>query len=283
VSDLTELESADAYCKLLARRHYENFDVVSGVLLRGRIAVDLMRIYAFCRTTDDFGDESGPDALARLGSWRSQVVDLFAGRAPVHPVLFALRETVRRCGMEAQPFLDLIAANVMDQQVSTYEAWADLEAYCRLSAAPVGRMVLAAFGMDGARARLLSDDVCIGLQLANHAQDVARDRALGRTYLLQSDLRHGGVTYAVRALCERARKLLASGVELEAMAPFAYRLQLALYRLGGLAIVDAIRQVEYRTDAVRPTVSKAVKLGLLARACAQSLIARRKQLELEVA
>ncbi len=72
-----------------------------------------MRIYAFCRTTDDLGDES-PDgsALARLARWNDEVVALFAGEPPVHPVLVALAETIARRAIPAQPFLDLIEANV---------------------------------------------------------------------------------------------------------------------------------------------------------------------------
>jgi squalene synthase HpnC len=282
VHELAELESANAYCRLLARRHYENFTVVS-MLLRGRVALDLMRIYAYCRTTDDLGDESGDAALERLDRWRGEVTDLFAGKAPVHPVLIALRETVTRLRLGAQPFTDLIAANVQDQLVATYESWPELQSYCELSAAPVGRMVLAAFNMDGVRARALSDDVCIGLQLANHAQDVTRDAARGRCYLLQSDVRSGGTAFAVRALCDRARKLLNSGVELEAMAPFMLRVQLALYRLGGLAIVSAIERGGYTTDVVRPRVSKPAKVGLLLRACLGSLREDRDARKLETA
>jgi squalene synthase HpnC len=282
VDDLAEIESADAYCRLLARRHYENFTVVS-TLLRGQIALDLTRIYAYCRTTDDLGDESGDAALERLDRWRSEVDDLFAGKAPVHPVLIALRETVSRLRLGPQPLVDLIAANVQDQHVSKYESWPELIAYCELSAAPVGRMVLAAFGISNLRAQALSDDVCIGLQLANHAQDVKRDAARGRCYLLRSDLRAGGIPFAVRALCERARTLLASGVELEAMAPFMLRVQLALYRLGGLAIVNAIEREGYATDVVRPHVSQIVKLGLLARACVSSVRDDRDARKLETA
>ena len=282
MDELAELESANAYCRLLAQRHYENFTVVS-MLLRGPIALDLMRIYAYCRTTDDLGDESGGAALERLEQWRGEVEDVFAGKAPVHPVLIALRETVARCRLGAQPFINLIAANVQDQHVPSYESWPELQAYCELSAAPVGRMVLAAFGMDGQRARALSDDVCIGLQLANHAQDVARDGARGRCYLLQSDVRLGGTAFAVRSLCERARTLLASGVELESMAPYMLRVQLALYRLGGLAIVNAIARAGYRTDSIRPRVSSAAKAGLLLRACLSSLREYRHARKLETA
>ncbi len=262
---MTEREAADAYCRILCRRHYENF-IVASLFVRGRVSVDLMRIYAYCRTTDDLGDESGNDALRRLDAWRNEVRACFAGEPPLHPVLVALRETVARLRLGEQPFLDLIQANVQDQHVNAYESWPQLRAYCMLSASPVGRMVLGIFGLTDPRAQSLSDDVCIGLQLANHAQDVSRDAAMGRSYLLQSDLREGDIAYAVRALCDRARGLLNSGRELEAMAPTALRLQLALYRLGGLAIIADIERIGFRTDVVRPHVSKATQILVLLRA-----------------
>jgi squalene synthase HpnC len=260
------LEAADAYCRLLTRRHYENFSVASR-FVDARTRLDLARIYAFCRTTDDLGDES-PDgsATARLERWRSEVEALFAGVPPVHPVLVALQPTVERCAIPAQPFLDLIEANVQDQRVSSYQTWDELIGYCRLSAAPVGRMVLAVFGVRDPEAAPLSDDVCVGLQLANHAQDVSRDARIGRRYLVASDVVNGGIEGAVRAMVGRARALLASGVALEARVPRALRLQLALYRMGGLAICDAIEAIGYKTEEERPSVSAATKVSLVARA-----------------
>lgn len=264
---MNELESADAYCRLLASRHYENFAVASKIV-PGRVRLDLMRFYGFCRTTDDLGDESASreEALARLARWRDETQAFFAGAAPVHPVLIALRDTVAHYHLDKQPFLDLIAANEQDQHVDSYAAWPELEAYCMLSAAPVGRVVLRFFGIANPVTEKLSDDVCIGLQLANHAQDVSRDVKIGRRYLLDEDLARGGTRVAVQALVERARTLLASGKTLETMAPGALRLQLALYRLGGLAICDAIERLGYATEVTRPSVSKRAKVGILVRA-----------------
>jgi squalene synthase HpnC len=261
-----DLPAADAYCRFLAGRHYENFSVASRIL-PARIRLHLARVYAFARTTDDLGDESRGDALLRLQRWREEAEACFAGRlAPIHPVLIALEASVREIGLPAKPFLDLIDANIQDQRVSTYEDWEALRQYCMLSAAPVGRLVLRIFGVDDARAASLSDDVCIGLQLANFAQDVGVDREKGRTYLLQADLRCGGLPFAVCALCDRAQKLLSSGEELEDIVPGRLRLQLALYRLGGLAIVREVRRLGYRTDQRRPEVSNATKVALIPRA-----------------
>ncbi|MEO6912889.1 MAG: squalene/phytoene synthase family protein [Candidatus Baltobacteraceae bacterium] len=266
------MKSADFYCRKLATSHYENFSVASPFVGLERRR-DLWRIYAYCRTTDDFGDEhdltgAGESAArtARLQRWREDVAGLFAGALPIHPVLIALRDTIERHGLRAQSFLDLIDANVQDQHVDSYEDWATLRDYCSRSAAPVGRMVLGVFEVKNPRAGVLSDDVCIGLQLANFAQDVSLDTARGRSYLLQHDLRAGGTIAATRAHCERARGLLASGIELEHMVPSTLRRQLVLYRFGGLAILDQITRSGYRTAQRRPRVSLFAKCALLLRA-----------------
>jgi squalene synthase HpnC len=254
---------ADALCVRMARRHYENFTVASLVAPRP-LRLHLARIYAYCRTTDDLGDESGSGAVWRLQLWRAEVEAMLEGRPPIHPVLVAVSRTIAQFDIPGQPLLDLIAANLQDQQVATYPTWEDLRAYCMLSAAPVGRMVLRLFEIRDPRAEPLSDDVCVGLQLANFAQDVAVDRAKGRTYLIQSELEQLGLAGAVESMCARALHLLRSGRELERLEmPARLRLQLSLYRRGGEAIVAAIRAAGYRTDLQRPRVSTATKLRLV--------------------
>ena len=130
----------------------------------------------------------------------------------------------------------------------------------------MGRIVLRLFGLAEPEAQRLSDDVCVGLQLANFAQDVSWDTARGRRYLVRPEMEASGIPGAVRAHCVRARKLLASGEELEKRARGALRLQLTLYRMGGLAILDAIERAGFRTDQGRPRVSIARKAALMLRA-----------------
>ena len=260
------LDAADAYCRSLVR-HYENFTVASRLSPRS-LRRDLTRVYAFCRFTDDLGDESGDRAVAmrRLRRWRDETRESFDHDERTHPVLVALAETVHRFRLEAQPFVDLIDANVQDQRVDTYEDWAELRGYCMHSAAPVGRIVLRLFDLRDPAAVPLSDDVCIGLQLANFAQDVSIDRRLGRTYLLQSEIREHGVDGATRLMCERARTMLDSGLALEVLASPRLRVQLALYRLGGQAILDAIAAAGFRTSGFRPAVDRAARVRIVAAA-----------------
>jgi squalene synthase HpnC len=261
------------YCRLVLRRHYENFWVSSPIVPR-RLRAHLARIYAYCRTVDDLGDESRSpdDAKARLRQWRADTERLFAGGTPIHPVLVGLAQTVSQYQLHPRPFLDLIEANVQDQLVTRYQCWPELYAYCQLSAAPVGRMVLSVFGHDDPHLNQLSDDVCIGLQLANFAQDVARDAAKGRTYLLQSDIAELGIQGAIKAMCERASSLLDSGAELTTTVGGRLGMQLALYHTGGEAILARVARTGYRTDTVRPTVPMITKLWLLAQAWGQSSV-----------
>jgi phytoene synthase len=136
-------------------------------------------------------------------------------------------------------------------------------------------MVLRLFEVADPRAVPLSDDVCIGLQLANFAQDVAVDRGKGRTYLIQSELDRLGLPGAVEAMCERALRLLQSGRELEQLSmPARLRLQLGLYRRGGEAIIAAIRREGFRTDRSRPQVTTAAKLSLVAGAVSEGVRGR---------
>src|ERR1700750_917177 len=52
------LAEAREYCARLARSHYENFSVASWFLPR-RLRQDFFNVYAYCRISDDLGDEDG--------------------------------------------------------------------------------------------------------------------------------------------------------------------------------------------------------------------------------
>ena len=267
-----DLGYADALCRRLAARHVENFTTISRVVPEPT-RTHLARVYAFCRVTDDLGDETGSAAPALLCAWRDEVERVLLRGAPTRTaVMHAVAETVRARALSAAPFLDLVAANLQDQRVREYDTWSQLLDYCRLSAAPVGRMVLGVVGVRDHRAERLSDDVCIGLQLANFAQDVSVDSAKGRRYLVGTDVRAGGVVGATSSMCDRAESLLASGEQLERMCSGWLRAQLALYRLGGLAIVRAVRDQACDTRAQRPVLGTVTRARIAA-AAAPSLLA----------
>jgi len=138
------LAEAQEYCRRLARSHYENFSVASWFLPKG-LRQDFFNVYAYCRISDDLGDEVGDPAasLQLLDQWERELNACYsdAGR-PRHPVFVALAETVREFEIPKHEFVDLLTAFRQDQRVARYETFTDLLGYCRYSANPVGHLVL---------------------------------------------------------------------------------------------------------------------------------------------
>jgi squalene synthase HpnC len=250
-----------------AKASAENFPVALRFLPR-RYRGHLAAVYGFARSVDDMGDQAAPEErlhlldeleadLRRL--YRMVPAPAAAGPAggdgpPRLAVIRALAPTVVACAIPAQPFHDLIAANRQDQVVSRYPAYGDLLEYCRLSANPVGRIVLHIFGAATPAREALSDRVCTALQLAEHWQDVAEDLRAGRIYLPQEDLDRFGCSERdlaghraaprVRALMafeeRRARELLDAGAPIVGTLHGAARAAVAGYVAGGRAALAAI-------------------------------------------
>jgi squalene synthase HpnC len=274
------LDEAKAYCAHLTASHYENFSVVTWLTPR-ELRPAFASIYAFCRWSDDLGDEVGDTARAAvlLDWWRDMLRAMFEGEAR-HPVFLALRETVAEFGIPIGPFEALISAFQQDQVVTDYATYAQLLDYCTRSADPVGHLVLylaRSFDADNAR---LSDRTCTGLQLANFWQDVARDLDIPRVYLPREDRERFGYSDedlharhfnpAFRDLLAfevaRARDLLIEGRELVPRLPRKLAVDIDLFSRGGLAILDRIEAQGYDVWSKRPEVGKLAKVGLLLRA-----------------
>ena len=107
------LETAYAHCAAIAKDHYENFSVASLLLPRG-LRPAFYTLYAYCRHTDDLGDEAKGNRLALLEEWERELVRVYGGE-PTDPIMVALQDVVRRFGIPDEPFRKLIQANRMDQ------------------------------------------------------------------------------------------------------------------------------------------------------------------------
>src|SRR5690242_9578538 len=184
---------ARQYCRRLASTHYENFSVATWFLPQ-RLRQHFCNVYAYCRISDDLGDEVGNPAAALqlLDEWEAELNACYAEGAR-HPVFVALAHTVRTFDIPKQPFADLLKAFRQDQTVTRYQSCEDLLGYCRYSANPVGHLVLYVCGYRDAERQALSDFTCTALQLANFWQDVSLDYTKGRIYLPLEDLNRFGV------------------------------------------------------------------------------------------
>ena len=219
------LAEAQQYCARLAHSHYENFSVVTWFLPK-HLHQHFYNVYAYCRISDDLGDEVGnpQQSLELLDAWEAELNATYLslapqrlkpdtdagsagtpegvpfqnmdapGRSPRHPVFIALRETIRQCDIPRAPFADLLTAFRQDQTTPRYPAFEDVLGYCKNSANPVGRLVLYVCGYRDEERQLLSDYTCTALQIANFWQDVARDYDKGRIYLPLESLAKFGVS-----------------------------------------------------------------------------------------
>jgi squalene synthase HpnC len=272
---------AERYTRWLATHHYENFNVVSWLLPR-RLHQHFYNLYAYCRWSDDLGDEIADPgrALQLLDAWEDELRLIYSpGRGLSHPVLIALAETIRVKDIPVQPFSDLLRAFRQDQTVQRYQTWGDVFDYCVYSANPVGRLVLYLCDYRDEARQKLSDQTCTALQLANFWQDVSRDLEKGRIYIPLEALAAHGLSEAdivnkrfdaryvslMMSLIARTRAIFQAGMPLaKTVAPFL-RADLEMFSRGGLAILDAIETSGYNTLEHRPALTKWTQLSLLGR------------------
>ncbi|HUE30122.1 MAG TPA: squalene synthase HpnC [Verrucomicrobiae bacterium] len=281
------LAAAYAHCGRIARTHYENFTIGSWLLPR-RVRHDLAAVYAFARGADDLADEgatAAADRLAGLAAWEERL--LACARDPAaadDPVFLALGHTIARHDLPLEPLRDLLAAFRRDAAGDTaaLATFADVLAYCRCSADPVGRIVLALFGYRDPERQARADDICTALQLTNFWQDVAGDLARGRVYLPQEDLDRfpeSRAALAARAANDdfrrllafevaRTRDLFARGLALAGMVRGRLAREVRLFARGGLAILGRIAAADYDVFARRPTLTR----GDLARLVLRGLL-----------
>ncbi len=294
------LADAQAYCERLARTHYENFSIATW-FLPARLRQHFYNVYAYCRISDDLGDEVGnpQQSLELLDQWEGELKACYAGsrlstssqgvpvtQGPRHPVFVALAETVRRFAIPQHEFSDLLIAFRQDQTVTRFETFNDVLGYCRYSANPVGHLVLYLCGYSDVERQQLSDFTCTALQLANFWQDVLVDYQKGRIYLPLEDLRRYGVTgddiahqratpqfiEMMKFEVQRAREWFERGLPLVEMVNRELAVDLLLFSRGGQEILNAIERQGFNVLRRRPVISKSRKLWLVARAVAGKLL-----------
>jgi len=278
-------QEAEAFCRDLACRHYENFTVISFLLPR-RLRQHFSNVYAYCRVSDDLADEAGDAkrSLASLQEWQEHLDRCYAGEAS-HPVFVALQSTIRQFDIPKDPFADLLKAFRQDQIQTRYRTWEALLGYCRYSANPVGRLVLYLCGHRDERRQRLSDETCTALQLTNFWQDVARDYRRGRIYiplelmeahgysedLLGRGVFNGAWVSLMKHLVNRTRPLFYSGLKLCSLLRGRVSVDIELFSRGGLEILRAIEASGCDTLHQRPVLTHWKETRLIAGALLRSL------------
>jgi squalene synthase HpnC len=264
-----DVEQAYQHCLTLARSHYENFPTSSRLLPADQRPA-VAAIYAFARHADDIADEgdASPEVrLKRLEAWEALFERCL--KEPVdHPVFLALGDAIARFKLPAEPFLELLVAFRMDVSIHAYASPQELLFYCRHSASPVGRLLLALNGVHQAAAIAASDQLCVALQLTNFWQDLSVDLSRGRCYLCEEWLEAAGLSserllqggvdaQALQAALPSAiaftDALFAQAKALPAYLPLRLRLQTIATLCGGRAILRRLQRTSPLTH--RPVLS----------------------------
>lgn len=277
-TDKTALRTGYRWCRDLARSHYENFAVASRLLPR-KLRDPTAAIYAFARSADDIADEgecSDAQRLQQLESMADALRAIAAGQPATLPLYVALADSIRRYGLPLQPFHDLLDAFRQDVTKKRYASFGEVMVYCRQSANPVGRLLLALGGEASERNLALSDAVCSALQLINFLQDIAQDyHKHNRIYLPADDMARCGVTEsqiaqqqnspALRALVQlqiqRAARLLGAGSPLGVRVKGRFGLELRAIILGGSRVLEMLQRQE--NSFSRPRLTRLDRIAIV--------------------
>ena len=262
---------------------------VASLLLPQESRPHVAALYAFARTADDFADEPPPSGkigqsspekiknwrLGKINSWEKQFRNALAGKS-APPELAAFAFTIKNFKIPSALPLALLRAFRMDADFHFFKDWEKAFSYCKLSADPVGRMVLLISGIRDEKMHRYSDHICTGLQLINFWQDSSQDLARGRIYYPLSELRKAGVSpeellarndspatrLLIQRCLDRAEGHFRKGFPLLKGTSRRLRLELKATCLGGLGILHQIRRMDYNVLNQRPAWSAWDKLSL---------------------
>jgi len=258
----TPMTIAQAYqhCQAIAAEHYENFPTASK-LIRADLRPAVAAIYAFARAADDMADEgsASPETrIKQLDAWES-LLERCTKESIDHPIFLALGDAIQRHNLPVQLLHDLLTAFRMDCSIHGYTTEQELMFYCKHSANPVGRLMLALHGIHDSQATYASDCICTALQLTNFWQDFSIDLPKGRCYLPVAWLSQYDMTaeqcMAGKISIEQAMpviqhaiaftdNLFQQGSALLPMLPMRFRLQIAATLHGGKSILHATARTE---------------------------------------
>jgi squalene synthase HpnC len=261
-----------------AVNHYENFPVASW-LCPPKLRAPISAIYHFARTADDLADEGDAVMQSRLSDLSQYRTDLLSvsigqphgGRWP--DVFEPLSNMMTQFQLPVHLLQNLLTAFEQDirytAQQRRYASDDELLDYCKLSANPVGRLLLHLYGINDGVSLAQSDQICTALQLINFWQDISVDVARSRWYPSQQTMAQFGVTDAdlqadsnsnsatqlIASYAGSARAMILNGSQLCERIPGRAGWELRLVVQGGLRILDKMDAMNHATWRTRPKLS----------------------------
>ncbi len=285
-------QKAYQHCTAIAKNHYENFPIASS-LLKKQLHVPISVIYAFARTADDLADEGTANKQERLDSLDAythelnQIASILSHQSEqtksnfIHlsrnPIFTALAQVIYDFNIPIKLFYDLINAFKQDVDTLRYQNFDEILDYCRLSANPVGRILLHLNKSATSKNLIYSDAICTGLQLINFYQDIAQDMdENNRLYLPLDEMTNYHVSIndiknhhnneqtqsLIQWQLQRTRMLYESGKPLCTNLSGRFAIEIRMIYTGGRLILDKLEQ-NTTSIYLRPRLNKKDKLKIL--------------------
>jgi phytoene synthase len=189
-----QLRADYAYCRSVAQLHGRTYFLATRLLTPDRRPA-VHALYGFARTADDLVDHPGATPAGQEAGLDSLTQDL-ARDHPAHPACRAVRDAVRRHGIDPSLQTEFMTSMRMDLTVTEYDTFADLQRYMRGSAEVIGLQMVPVLGtvVPCGEAEPHAAALGVAFQLTNFIRDVGEDLDRGRIYLPQESLRAAGVT-----------------------------------------------------------------------------------------
>ena len=223
------IETSYEFCEELTRREAGNF-YHSFKYLPEEKRRSIMAYYAFCRRADDIADgdfvdvfpggssddpesvsyrldierlsPSGPvldrsaynDKMSQLFYYRKKLSTAYGGFTSTDPIFIALKDTVRKYGIQRQLLDDMISGMENDFHKNRYQTFEELYSYCYRVASTVGLVCIEIYGYDEPKAKEYAESWGVFMQLINIIRDVSEDAQRDRIYLPMEDLARWGIS-----------------------------------------------------------------------------------------
>ena len=269
----------------LIKKSYENFPLWSSIYLK-EFMPHLASIYHFCRTVDNLSDLKKDLAFKELNKIEEALNYCYEDKLDEKSIFFNLKITINRFNLPKEDFQKLIQSNYQDLKKNRYKDFDELIDYCKLSANPVGSMVLRIFGEYSNNNLFLSDQICTGLQLINFVQDINRDSKLNRIYIPMDELSKFGVSEEdilcgksnqelinmIKFQCDRSKNIINSGKTLVSNLPGPKKIPISLFIQSGNLVLKKIEKINYKTTVTRPFVTKVDKSLLISKTLIKYLL-----------
>jgi len=256
----------------IAKDHYENFPVLS-ILFDKETYQIVALIYKFARSADDIADSielNSTTKLYHLNEIETNLKKALNGE-DAEDFYKVLSHFITKRNLSRENFFNLLEAFRTDSIKDRWNTYEDILNYCKLSANPIGRLILELHNIRDANAIEYSDKICTALQLTNFYQDIRDDFKLrNRIYLSLKEMKNYEVDekdFLKDNASENLKKLLSDkvaqaenmfndGKKLLKYLPFKLRFHIKLTILGGLEILNKIKKQDYNTLSNRPSLNK---------------------------